>query len=74
MMELTYLKAGDYYIPSLILILNDQLSKTLGRYGRIRQKFLEEHHPDLYNRLTLSGKLWTHPADLIQLARNEWIR
>lgn len=27
------------------------------------QKFLEEHHPGTYNRLMLSGRLWTHLAD-----------
>ena len=43
-MELTYTKVGDYYIPDLIL--DDQPDKPLGRYGRMRQKFLEEHHPD----------------------------
>ena len=60
-MELTYTKVGDYYIPDLIL--DDQPDRPLGRYGRMRQKFLEEHHPGTYNRLMLSGKLWTHLAD-----------
>ena len=60
-MELTYTKVGDYYIPDLIL--DNQPDKPLGRYGRMRQKFLEEHHPVTYNRLLLSGKLWTHLID-----------
>ena len=60
-MELTYTKVGDYYIPNLIL--GNQPDKPLGRYGRMRQKFLEEHYPGTYNRLMLSGKLWTHLAD-----------
>ncbi len=60
-MELTYMKVGDYYI--LDLILDDQPDKPLGRYGRMRQKFLVEHHPGTYNRLLLSGKLWTHLID-----------
>ena len=60
-MDLTYTKVGDYYIPDLIL--DDQPDRPLGRYGRMRQKFLEEHHTGTYNRLMLSGKLWTHLAD-----------
>ena len=60
-MGLTYTKVGDYYIPDLIL--DDQPDKPLGRYGRMRRKFLEEHHSGTYNRLLLSGKLWTHPID-----------
>ena len=61
-MELTYTKAGDYYIPDLTL--GDQPDKPLGRYGRMRQEFLEEHHPGtycyVYHILCTSGKppLW----------------
>ena len=61
-MELTYMKVGDYYIPDLTL--GDQPDNPLGRYGRMRQKFLEEHHPGTYNRLVLSGKLWTHLVEI----------
>ena len=61
-MELTYTKVGDYYIPNLSL--GDQPDKPLGKYGRMRQKFLKEHHPGTYNRLMLSGKLWAHLAEI----------
>ena len=61
-MELTYTKVGDYYIPNLVL--DDQPDKPLGRYGRMRQRFLKEYHSGIYNRLMLSGKLWTHLADI----------
>jgi len=61
-MELTYTKVGDYYIPDLAL--NDQPDKPLGRYGRMRQKFLAEYHPVLYNQMMLSGKLWPHLAEI----------
>ena len=61
-MELTYTKVGDYYIPDLTL--GDQPDKPLGRYGRMRQTFLEEHHPGTYAQLILSGKLWAHLVDI----------
>ena len=61
-MELTYTKVGDYYIPNLTL--GDQPDETLGKYGRMRQKFLEEHHPGTYNRLMLSDKLWAHLVEI----------
>ena len=61
-MELTYTKVGDYYIPDLIL--DDPPDKSLGRYSRMRQKFLEEHHPGTYARLILSGKLLAHLVDI----------
>ena len=58
---MTYTKVGDYYIQNPVL--DDHPDRPLGRYGRIRQKFLEEHHPGTYNRLMLPGKLWMHLAD-----------
>ena len=61
-MELSYTKVGDYYIPNLTL--GDQPNKSLGRYGRMRQNFVEEHHPGTYARLILSGKLWAHLVDI----------
>ena len=61
-MELTYTMVRDYYIP--YLTLGDQPGKALGRYGRMRQEFLEEHHPGTYNRLILSGKLWAHLVEI----------
>lgn len=61
-MELTYTKVGDCYIPDLTL--GDQPDQPLGRYGRMRQKFLKEHHPGTYSRLMLSGKLWTHLVEI----------
>lgn len=61
-MELTYTKVGDYFIPDLTL--GDQPEKALRKYGRMRQKFLEEHHPGTYNRLMLSGKLWAHLVEI----------
>ena len=38
-MELTYTKAGDYYIP--VLVLDDDTEYEIGIYGRMRQRFLE---------------------------------
>ncbi len=61
-MELTYTKVGDYYIPDLVL--DDQPDRPLGRYGRMRQKFLAEYHPVIYNQMMLSGKLWPHLAEI----------
>ena len=34
-------------------------SRTIGRWGRMHQVYLQEHRPGQYNELLLSGKLWT---------------
>lgn len=61
-MELTYTRIGDYYIPDLTL--GEQPDKPLGKYGRMRQQYLKEHHPGPYNRLILAEKLWTHLVEI----------
>lgn len=48
-MELTYTKVGDCYIPDLAL--DDDAEYEVGTYGRMRQRFLEEHHHGTYTSL-----------------------
>ena len=57
---MTITKTGDYSIPNL------RLSETpeIGKYGRMRKKYLKEHRPVLYNRLLLSEKLYPHLAEI----------
>ena len=61
-MELTYTKVGDYYIPDLTL--DDDADYEIGVYGRMRERFLEEHHHGTYTSLLLTGKLWKHLTDI----------
>ncbi len=61
-MELTYTKVDDYYIPDLTL--GDDANYEIGVYGRMRERFLEEHHHGTYTSLLLTGKLWKHLADI----------
>ena len=61
-MELTYTKVGDYYIPDLTL--GDDAEYEIGVYGRMRQRFLKEHHHGTYTSLLLTGKLWKYLADI----------
>ena len=61
-MELTYTKVGDYYIPDLAL--DDDAEYGIGLYGRMRERFLKEHHSGTYTSLILTGKLWKHLAEI----------
>ena len=58
----TYTQAGDYLIPNLSL--PDAPHEPIGKYGRMRQVYLKEHHPGMYNCLILSGKLYEHLAEV----------
>lgn len=55
-MKLTYTKCGDYYIPNLVL--PDTTEYHIGKYGRMRKRYLEEHRPSIYSGTVLSCKLW----------------
>lgn len=62
---LDYILVGDYYIPALRLT---EESRPIGHWGRRRKAYLEEARPALYCSLLLSGKLWTHLADMNEQA------
>ena len=64
---LTYTLHGDYYFPDLNL--SDADKTPLGRYGRMRLNYLQEHRPGLYTRLILSGKLYEHLTEIDQTSR-----
>ena len=57
-----YTLHGDYYFPDLGL--SESPRQDIGRYGRMRKAYLEEHQPVLYTRLILSGKLYDHLAEI----------
>jgi len=63
---LDYVLVGDYYIPTLRLT---EESRPIGHWGRRRKAYLEEARPALYCSLLLSGKLWTHLADVDEQAQ-----
>ena len=59
-MEITYTKCGDGYLPDLII---DDEAITIGKYGRMRKRYLKEHRSALYSSMLLSGKLFRHLAE-----------
>ncbi len=65
---LTYTKVGDYYMPDLAL--DDQPDKEVGIYGRMRERYLKEHHPGRYSYLLLSGKLYPHLLEIDEAAQS----
>ena len=66
MNELNYRTSGDYLIPDLTL--SEQEQKPLGKYGRMRKKYLQEHHPVLWNQMILSETLYPHLREIDETA------
>ena len=67
MIELSYQKNGDYLIPDLKL--PEQNLQPLGKYGRMRERYLKEHRKGLYSCLLLSGKLPQHLQEIDETAK-----
>ena len=65
-MKMTYTRVGDYYIPDLKV---EQEERSIGKWGRMHRDYLKEYHPIRFNQFVLSGKLWTHLADLNEQAQ-----
>lgn len=62
MKELTYSRCGDYYIPDLKL--SEQTETPIGKYGRMRKRYLEKYRPVLYNSLILQERLYPHLLEI----------
>lgn len=60
----TYIRVGDYFIPDLVL--DDEPEYQIGKYGRMRERYLKEHRRAAYTELKLSGKLDEHLAEIDQ--------
>ena len=67
-MEITYSQCGDYLIPDLTL--QEEELPPIGKYGRMRKRYLKEHRPVIYSNLLLSGRLNQHLAEIDQACMN----
>ena len=65
-MELIYTKCGDYWIPDLAL--DEDSGRPLGKYGRMRQRFLRDYHSGTYTAMLLTGKLNAYLDEIDQNA------
>ena len=58
----TYTQVGDVLLPNLTIGEDGQ--QPIGKYGRMRKRYLKERHPVLYSELLLSGKLYAHLLEI----------
>ena len=62
MLEITYHKEGDYYIPDLYLE-DYKKDYQIGKYGYLRLEYLKKHKKDDYTIMLLDGSLRKHIVD-----------
>ena len=56
----TYTQVGDFLLPDLVV----EECEPIGKYGRMRKRYLKEHRPILFNTMLLSGKLFQHLGEI----------
>ena len=67
MSKLRYVWCGDYLIPDLTLNAKDY--PPLGKYGRMRERYLREHRHLLYSTMLLGGRLDEHLHEIDDAAQ-----
>ena len=61
-MELEYTKVGDYYIPNLIA--PNMKDFKIGKYGRMRLRYLKENKKAEYMIMLIENKLQKHLIEI----------
>ena len=64
----TYVRSGDHFIPNIAL--PKTANRNIGKYGRMRHRYLKEHRPVLYSTMILDGSLWDHLAEVDMSCNN----
>ena len=64
----TYTRVGDYLLPDLVIEESDL--RPVGKYGRMRKRYLKEHRPILYSNLLTAGKLHQHLSEIYDVCEN----
>lgn len=68
-MNVTYTTVGNIRVPNLVL---DPAPDTpIGKYGRMRKRFLEQRHDGTLTAPVLSGKLTDHLLEIDRTAREQ---
>ncbi len=61
-----YTLQGDYYLPELVLPVEE--TKSVGIWGQRHARYLKQNHKVLYMNLLTSGKLNNYLADIDEQA------
>lgn len=67
MTKLTYTRNGDYLIPDIKLANTESLGHS--KYARMRETYLKENAPILYNDLVLTEQLFLHLKEISETAK-----
>lgn len=70
-MKIEYTKVGDYYLPNLVVPSNMKSFK-IGKYGKLRLKYLKENKKAEYTILLIDNKLQKHLMEIDKIANERF--
>ena len=63
-----YNLVNDYYIPNIVLP-KSRRTGNVGKYGRMRAKYLKEHNKAEYSLMLIENELTSHLLDIDDICR-----
>lgn len=70
-MKIEYTKVGDYYLPNLVAPENMKNFK-IGKYGKLRLRYLKEHKKAEYTILLMDNELQKHLMEIDKIANERF--
>ena len=67
-MNITYHEENGYLLPNIVV--GCDTSRPIGKYGRMRRKYLQEHRPILFSVMVQDGTLFEHLAEVEDAAQS----
>ena len=63
----TYRQVGDYFIPDIEL---PERNYEIGKYGRMRHRYLKDHRKIQYTTMILRGTLYDHLEEIDRICND----
>ena len=70
-MKIEYTKVGDYYLQNLVAPSNMK-NFEIGKYGKLRLRYLKEHKKTEYTILLMDNKLQKHLMEIDKIANERF--
>ena len=66
-MNITYHEENGYLIPNVVV--GGDAARPIGKYGRMRKRYLQEYHPVLFEIMVMNGTLFHHLIETEEAAQ-----
>ena len=66
-MNITYHEENGYLIPNIVVGFDT--TRPIGKYGRMRKRYLQEYHPVLFEIMVMNGTLFHHLVETEEAAQ-----